>query len=1556
MANPVKIYEVRTLGYNQLMQELSNIDKAFQNIAVHKKELNKQKLDTKDADTLRQINNELRQQKIRTAELRLEKQQLLNEAKVIQVVRQAELNQQKAILAGITAEAGSIAKLVEQRKLLRTAIEASKPGNNVFFGNQNIPYDQAVRQFQELNTQITKYKTNLTGVQDLGTRMTTALSDGFARMKGQLGQLILTQIGWFAAFYEASKLVKENIELSDSYADLQIRIKGTKEDVEKLVDSLRKIDTRTSLKGLVDLAAIVAKKGVNPADIADLTKEFDKLNVVLGKELGEPATATANIIKLITVFNEDRHVTAERINEIATSMFKLTTSGVSTGEFLVNFAERVGAVRGITGITLPNVLALGAALQQLGQRVELSSTALVQLTTRIFTDVPKFATAAGKTIEEFRRTLKDNPFEALVQVAEGLKDADFDEIGSEFEEVVTAFQEVGVTGVRIKAVLGDIATNAEFVRERMHTAAVTTADYARINEAAALKQNTLAATVDRARKAFELLGTQKSVQVFLTAIATLILLLVNNLGIIITTLAIYASLWVIANSAMIGARVGTILLNAALTASNAILVIQNVFIRAYTASLGLFTGATRSATAATTLLGIAMKLLPLGAIIALIALLAAGCSRLKSQVDGSTEALRRQAERMRIQQEITDRANESIGSQIAELEALVRAIESTNTSYDTKRILLEKLIGKNELFSKVLKDNVIDLVELRKALESVKGQIELNARAEAAASIAGERYKDYLNVVSVRHIFETESVTGKIDLSKEKFPSGPLRDIAFQVLGTPLKYGKLNQKDIEAGYVEIYGNGYKLQTILKNLTTLEKETLRVYNAYNEASTNIQVDLASHEAKRKELTLKTSSELLNTRIAEANQRELSKKELEAIIKDISAELDLVKEGSPRLKELQDARDKFQKRLDEITGRKKSTRKYTGAKLTGVEKDELNILDAQMKEELAIEQERFTQLQINHKETFNEEIQHVNNLAAINEKYLQKKADYLKAQGSLNAKEKEQLASFNKEIADNELKRLNDIQAIKDKEFSYRRLNLKAELEQGIAEIEIRQKELETDASITFVDKAQARLNADNAILKLQEKFNSDIDTLEKKLNQRSRENAKEGANAIKKTKEDIIKDTAAILNAQFKDTQDANSILQSEFKQRAADRTRELLLSNKSAQDIARGLLEIQQQLSHDLLAVEVALLKTELELYEKGRRDKLKSEKEYQEALAKYKEKEAQLVSETTQKELTDLDKFVRALKGFVSSFGEVVLGIKRYAKDSKGEAEKEADAIREAQNTIRQAIEEAKDAFFQAEIDKAQRRRDSLIEILENHQAERTARAQSQAEINSIDRQAAAEKKRIDKELGEEKKKIALKQLAIDFAQSIILALAQYGLPLAFIPIAAQTALYFVQRANIQAQTFAKGGIAPTKTGGEVVGPSHAQGGVKFNYEAQDKELMIINDKSAQDNSIYTLTGTVKQVASKLNELGGGIAFSSGASAFKRFDQGGLLGVRYSAPVFKPSTFNANNSDQLIQEVKGLIEAVNARIDRLQVVQVIDTVEDALNKKVKQTSIGILP
>ncbi|HRO97472.1 MAG TPA: hypothetical protein PLY79_10450, partial [Ferruginibacter sp.] len=197
-----------------------------------------------------------------------------------------------------------------------------------------------------------------------------------------------------------------------------------------------------------------------------------------------------------------------------------------------------------------------------------------------------------------------------------------------------------------------------------------------------------------------------------------------------------------------------------------------------------------------------------------------------------------------------------------------------------------------------------------------------------------------------------------------------------------------------------------------------------------------------------------------------------------------------------------------------------------------------------------------------------------------------------------------------------------------------------------------------------------------------------------------------------------------------------------------------------------------------------------------------------------------------------------------------------------------------------------------------------------------------------------------------------------IDFALAVLKTLATYPFPFSLIPVAGLTVAYALQRSQIQRQKFEQGGMP--KEGGPIRGKSHAYGGVPFNYEAEDGELAIINKRSAMLNRRFTVTGTPRQIASAINQIGGGTRFAPGA-AIRKLEYGGLLGSNLRPPSdlsFLRTATPYNGDDGLIKSVGEKLNQVtdtvyqlarqtNERIDKIKVEVVSQEVSEK-DKEIK--------
>lgn len=190
-------------------------------------------------------------------------------------------------------------------------------------------------------------------------------------------------------------------------------------------------------------------------------------------------------------------------------------------------------------------------------------------------------------------------------------------------------------------------------------------------------------------------------------------------------------------------------------------------------------------------------------------------------------------------------------------------------------------------------------------------------------------------------------------------------------------------------------------------------------------------------------------------------------------------------------------------------------------------------------------------------------------------------------------------------------------------------------------------------------------------------------------------------------------------------------------------------------------------------------------------------------------------------------------------------------------------------QNRIRQELK--------AETAKVDQQTKKELSTLDQSRKKRLiTEAQYNAEKERIEENAARKKDQLNKEAFEKDKKLKLQSTLIAGALSVVQMLASPGGIMGVILAAFAALTAGIQYAKISATKY-EGAM-----GGLLVGPSHANGGIKYAYGGNIVELEggegVINKRSLASGDVLSLTGTPMQIASDLNSYKGyGVRFGAG-------------------------------------------------------------------------------
>jgi TP901 family phage tail tape measure protein len=308
-----------------------------------------------------------------------------------------------------------------------------------------------------------------------------------------------------------SNAISGAAKLSDQISDIQKTTKMTKEEVELLNSELGKIDTRTSMSDLRDIAIVAGQFGVAKEQIKGFVEWIDKTSVALGDEFAggarEVATEMSKLRNVLTdIKSED---IGTDIGFISNAINELGAAGVATGPVITDYANRIGGYGIQIGLTSGQVLGLSATMQELSISTERGGTAIVKILQKMLTNTETFAKIAGMELGDFEKLLNTNIYGAFKKVVEGSQGAAKNSV--EFGKIV---EELELQGAGASEVFAKLGSNMEMLEEKTELANTGLTNTTSITEEFKIKNENLAGSLEKLNKSWNKLTTNSTVQKF----------------------------------------------------------------------------------------------------------------------------------------------------------------------------------------------------------------------------------------------------------------------------------------------------------------------------------------------------------------------------------------------------------------------------------------------------------------------------------------------------------------------------------------------------------------------------------------------------------------------------------------------------------------------------------------------------------------------------------------------------------------------------------------------------------------------------------------------------------------------------------------------------------------------------------------------------------------------------------------------------------------------------------------------------------------------------------
>ena len=318
--------------------------------------------------------------------------------------------------------------------------------------------DRGTEKFKQMQLQAKQLKAELQAVRAEGVAQESWIkrtADTFNRMQVLAISAIAAMSG---ITFTVKKCVEEYAKMDDEMTNVRKYTGQAADEVERMNEDFKKMDTRTPRQKLNQLAEDAGRLGItSTAAIEEFVDGADKINVALGDDLGDKAVS--QIGKLAQMFGEDKTkglrgamlATGSAVNELAQN------SSASAG-YLVDFTARVAGVGKQAGFTQAQIMGLASVLDQNMQQDETAATAVQNLLAKMFQDSAKFAKIAGLNVKDFAKTLKEDANGALLQFLAAMR------AKGGFADLAPMFEEMKMDGSRATGVLTVLADKLDDVK------------------------------------------------------------------------------------------------------------------------------------------------------------------------------------------------------------------------------------------------------------------------------------------------------------------------------------------------------------------------------------------------------------------------------------------------------------------------------------------------------------------------------------------------------------------------------------------------------------------------------------------------------------------------------------------------------------------------------------------------------------------------------------------------------------------------------------------------------------------------------------------------------------------------------------------------------------------------------------------------------------------------------------------------------------------------------------------------------------------------------------
>lgn len=436
--------------------------------------------------SLTQSNKDLRQEKAKLfAQGKKNTQEYKNLTAQIKL-QNKEIDTNKSRMKALQSQLGvtglTMRQLRQRASRLRLQLDNMVPGSG--------PYKRLQKDLAETNTHITKLR--------LGAKASESslskLANGFNKYTALGATVIAAGTGIVLSL---QKMIDYNGQLSDAQSNVQKTTGLTGDQVDELTKKFGAFKTRTArieLLKLAEEAGRLGKEGVD--DVYNFVKVANQIKVALGDDLGdEQIREVGKMVSVYKVGQREGKNFEESMLALGSSINEVSASGANQASYLVDFIRRTAGISDVADIAAQDMIGLAAAFDEAGQSQEISATAINKFYGEAADNIKDFARISGVSIKEYSKLLKEDANEALILFLKGIKQGN-----PTLEEMTARLDGIELGGTRGVQAISALASNVDNLEEKQRIANESLKEATSLTNEYNLKNNNLAATIDKVKK------------------------------------------------------------------------------------------------------------------------------------------------------------------------------------------------------------------------------------------------------------------------------------------------------------------------------------------------------------------------------------------------------------------------------------------------------------------------------------------------------------------------------------------------------------------------------------------------------------------------------------------------------------------------------------------------------------------------------------------------------------------------------------------------------------------------------------------------------------------------------------------------------------------------------------------------------------------------------------------------------------------------------------------------------------------------------------------------